>query len=261
MRKLEMSVFAFRLAALYVWIQTILQASYGVYFLTVPDEAFARAGRVSFALVLGLGALLGTALWFASPALARRGLGGPSGEGVARAVAFGELALRIAGVVVLDLAAKQMGAWMSSLVLPEVARTSSSLWAAVAPTTTFLLLGLGLLLGGGRLASRLFASDTPQRPLASELQAVAFSIVGLLIIVRSLPALLSEFTVSGGWFDDGIQDTFPEGAPWPAVVASLLRTAAGLALFLGGGLLARAWHWAHTAGLKDRPAPTRDQRA
>lgn len=243
-----MSVFAFRLAALYVWIRTILEVSYLPMMISMSDENLGRASWVGYAISIGLHALLGTALWFASPLLARRVLGGPA-DGVSRASAIGELALRLAGVWLIDLALKGVWSVAFQLEYSSARGSPSTLWNAIANSAAHAILGVVLLVAGGRLAARMFPSSAPQKSLASELQAVAFSILGLVLVVRALPAVLSGFTTSGEWFDDGDVVTLAEPVPWPAIVASLVRLTLGIALFVGGGLLSRAWRWARSAGL------------
>lgn len=249
MTRFEISVFAFRLAAVYVWIRTILQVSYLPMMISMSDENLGRASWIGYSISIGLHALLGTALWLASPSLARRVLGGPADGGLSRATAIGELALRLAGVWLIDLALKGVWSVVFQLEYSSARGNSSTLWNAIANSAVHGILGVVLLVAGGRLASRMFSSSAPQRSLSFELQAVAFSVLGLVLFVRALPAVLSGFTVSGEWLDDGDVITLAEPVPWPAIAASLLRLVLGIALFVGGGLLSRAWHWAQSAGL------------
>lgn len=255
MGTVEISAFAFRLAALYVWIQTILQVSYLPMIVSTSDEHLGRASWIGFAISVGLHALLGTLLWFASPALARRTLGEPSAMGLSRAAAIGGLGLRLAGIFVIDVALQQVWDVIFSREFSSTSGDSSRLWASTASLATLAILGVGLVVGGGRLAARMFRSVVPEQPLALELQPVAFSVLGIVIVVRALPTVLS-IVASAGWFELGDSVLTTRSVPWPAIAANFLRLAIGIALFLGGGLLSRAWHWTQTAGLGGSRAPS-----
>ena len=107
MGTVEISVFVLRLAALYVWIQTILQVSYLPMIVSTSDGDLGRASSIGYAISVGLHALLGTALWFGSRPLARRIFGEPSGQELPRAAAIAGLGLVLAGIFVIDVALEQ----------------------------------------------------------------------------------------------------------------------------------------------------------
>lgn len=247
MRTLETSVFAIRLAALYVWIHAFLQAAQLPWIVSSSDERLGRASWIGFTVAVGLHALLGTVLWIAGPRLGRRILGEPSTKTVTRAAAIGGLGLRLAGVVVVDAALQQVWDVIFSRQFSSAGGGPGRFWAATASLTTLAILGLTLVTCGGRIGARMFRSVVPERPLALELQAVAFSILGILLAVRALPTVLS-IAASAGWFDNGDSYVTMQSVPWPMLATSLLRLAIGIALFLGGGFLSRAWIWTQTAG-------------
>jgi len=255
MGTIEISVFVLRLAALYVGIQTILQVSYLPMIVSTSDGDFGRASSIGYAISVGLHALLGTALWFGSRPLARRIFGEPSAQELPRAAAIAGLGLVLAGIFVIDVALEQTWNVVFHRKFSSAVGDPSSFWAACASLAVLSILGVGLVVGGRKLATRMFPSSDPGRPLALEIQAAAFSILGIVIAVRALPTILS-IAATAGWF--GHRDSLPEtpAAPWPEIAAELLRLAIGIALFLGGGALSRVWRWTQTAGLNDRRAPS-----
>jgi hypothetical protein len=230
---LQTSVFVFRLAALYVWIQTIQQVTFLPTIVSLTsDDHLGRANWIGYAIMVGLQALLGTALWFAGPFLANRILGNPSTKTVSRAATIAGLAFSLAGIFVIDLALLQVGQVIIFRDISSLTGSPARFWAACASFATLSILGLALLFGGRKLAARMFRSGVPEQPLTLELQSVAFSVVGIVIVVNALSTILRT-----------------QSAPWPAIVANSLRLAIGIALFLGGGVLSRAWLWIRTAGL------------
>ena len=257
MRTLEISTFAFRLAAVYVGIRTILQASDLPTILALSEvPGFGSSPWIGYAATVGIHVAFGLALWFAGPVLARRLLGGPTEEGLSRAVTIGALAFRLAGVWMIDCAIDRARDVSFSLEFSAQTDLWTRLWVAVAQLGAYAIVGMALLVGGGRLAARIFGSAVPQLPLSAGLQAAAFSVLGLVIVVRALPDVLSGFTRSVGWLDGRETSFDPDGAPWPVVAVTLVRLGVGAGLFLGGGFLARGWHWAQTAGLDDRRTPS-----
>jgi hypothetical protein len=233
-------VFVFRLAALYVWLQAALFATQFQLILWASDKG---PNLLGIAVTILLQTLFGTALWFASPGLARLTLSEPSGPGVTRATAIGGLALRLAGLYAIDVALQRVWDLATS-------PTRGIAWVGFAMTA---VLGSALVLGGGKIAARLFGRSEPEPQLAHEIQAAAFSVLGLVLIVRVLPILMS-IVAHAQWFEDGNIVHISESPPGPGVAAVVLRLALGVGLFLGGGALSRFWRWSHTAGTVGRGA-------
>lgn len=255
MKTAEISVFALRLAAVYVWIETILQVSYLPMIAFTSDANLGRASSIGYAISVGLHALLGTALWFGSRPLARRIFGEPSGQELPRAAAIAGLAFVLAGILVIDVALEQTWDIVFQRRLSAALGDPSRFWAACASLAVLSILGAALVVGGRKLATRMFPSGDPGRPLALELQAVAFSIVGMVIAARALPRVLS-IAATAGWFGHADPVSETQAALWPEIAAELLRLAIGFALFLGGGALSRVWRWTQTAGLNRSRAPS-----
>ena len=92
----------------------------------------------------------------------------------------------------------------------------------LVPGLVFLATAAGLFLGARRLARSWFPGegDPPGRPLDTYgLQAVAFSVVGLVLLALALPGTVATGPLFAG-----------------------LQAAIGLLLFFGARRLAAAWH-------------------
>jgi hypothetical protein len=112
-----------------------------------------------------------------------------------------------------------------------------------------------LLLGANRLAAWLFpaSADRPDHagPMDSrEVQAVAFSVLGLYLVLTSLPAVLPSV-----WHLSEVVTAFRPAAPGGVVVSQALRMAGqivefvlGLVLVVQARGMARVWHALQGAG-------------
>jgi hypothetical protein len=116
-------------------------------------------------------------------------------------------------------------------------------------------MALILVLGGGRLAARMFPAAERATGMTPSLQPVAFSVLGAVILTSALPTFVREFAMSEIWREGSSTiHLLNSNAFWQHDAPILLRMLLGLALFLGSGPLTRFWRWMHTAGLERGPA-------
>ena len=232
MHGLDVPTFAFRLAAVFVWVTTVSQAAWLTAFFVSSRGELRPQSWVGFAISLALSILLGVFLWTSAQVLARRALGGSSGGTFRGATAYGTLALRLAGCWLLDRAIQRIPDFqiLSGTGIPE---------STVGPITALAVLTAGaivLLVFANRIARVLFRPGPGATSVPAELQPIAFSVLGLAIL---LPGLASSLSL---WLS----------IAQPPRGSTLMSMALGLFLFLGAGPLARAWRWARTAGLDRR---------
>jgi hypothetical protein len=246
------ATFALRLAAIYVWIQALGQVFLVSTLLSIGQHGGPLVDGWAFAATFLPEVTLGAILWLASRALAPRVLGTEERLPLRGAAEIGSLALRLAGIWLLDETLQRAP---RVLFLVQAGGTASKVPAEAAALGVLALATLVLLVGGGWIAKRFFPSAERAGSVAASLQTVAFGVLGLAILASALPALATELVRSGWFTEDG--STFglmSASSAWTHDTASLLRVILGLALFLGSGPLTRFWRWAHTAGLERGPA-------
>lgn len=246
---------ALRLAAVYVWIQALLQVfllSALLSFRAQIDPAASLTGwLVSFFGQLALGAIL----WFASRALARRVLGTEERQPLRDAVEIGSLALRLAGIWLLDETFRRAPQLLSLARTAQAGAHGPGLPAEFAALGVLVLAALVLLIGGRRIAKWSFPKPTRAEPVTATLQPIAFGVLGLGILASALPSLATELVRSRWGSEEGsLFGLMSANTGWPVDTSLLIRVILGAALFLGSGPLTRFWRWAHTAGLERGPA-------
>ena len=121
----------------------------------------------------------------------------------------------------------QRGLWMAMVAISFVAL---ALWIA---------LGFLMILMADRIALRMAPPEEEPRPQPADsgsLQAVLFSVVGLIFVLHSIPKLIEQLVsikiAGSGAF------LYP---PWIAVLLLALEFLMGVALFLGSRGLSRIW--------------------
>lgn len=250
MNGIGIATFALRLAAIYVWIQSLLQLFAVPWMATLSDENLGRASLIGYCAALLLEAIFGTILWFTSSKLAGWILGAEGDRPLRGSAELGGLAFRLAGVWLLDRAIHETWNVFFQVKMSSLVRSPAGLIGEIA---VFLILGstaAALIFGGGRLARRMFPSAEPATSIARQLQPIAFSVLGLVLLMNALPPLAANLALWKGWSESGHGfETTSTSAEWPVYLASFLRVVLGLGLFFSGRPLVRAWHWAQTAGL------------
>lgn len=115
--------------------------------------------------------------------------------------------------------------------------------AALLPAAVLTTAGLGFIICSGRLASRLFPDQTynPERILA--IPALAYSVVGLVVLSRGLTDIWSSSSriwMGGSWATPDVV----------FLVKDVVLIALGIGLFWGSHGLARVWSRLRYAGLR-----------
>lgn len=155
---------------------------------------------------------------------------------------LGRLGLKLFGV----WTALETIAWLLGVFQLYTGRSDPPrAWLVVGyllPAAVYALLTWLLLAQAERLLMWLF----PEKKLASltlpseRFQAIVFSVMGLYLIVQSIPTLLIALVIPRLVPTLGNRDDFRVG--YGPLVYSLLRLAIGSCLFLGSEGLARLWH-------------------
>ncbi len=244
MTREDTATLALRLVAIYVLFQAVEYCLGMLQFVLVWRNQ--RPGSEPL-LGMGLAVVLliafGVALFAAAPDIAKRIFPGNGPTATASAPEFGVLALKLCGFVMLSKFVLGLHR------LPDFLRSSADEWSRSRTDADMLVLachGVGaavLLRAAPWLARRLFGPSSAGTPstLLERVQPAAFSVIGLWIFAPSLLAAGQEVAhslyVSNEW------DAWRLGSQTAAVLL-------GLALFVGGGPLARLWRWMQVAGLR-----------
>jgi len=256
MSGLRTATFAFRLVAVWILVRVIEQAVVLPSFMLASSGDLGRASLIGFSTSIGLQALLGILIWLASAPLARWTFGSEPDRPLRGSAELGALALRIVGLLCLDAMLHETWNVIFKAQQSSITHDRLGLGGEITAVAIVAALAAALLLGGGRLARRMFPSEETPRSIATELQPVAFSVLGLVILMNAVPVLVSNLASIRSWAEDSPGAYFSGEDRFAAMhLASLLRVALGFGLFLGGPPIARAWRWIQTAGLgRDRSA-------
>ena len=85
--------------------------------------------------------------------------------------------------------------------------------------------------------------DITESIRSKDIQSIAFSVVGLVIIAQALPALIRHgFDYAYLLLQDELDMSHFMGQFWGQITSSVLMALLGGALFLGSKGLARFWH-------------------
>ena len=256
-----------RIAALFVWVRALdilvmLPALY-IPSDTVPLPGYALGFVVVPAL---LHLVLGTLLYFAGPLLAKRMRDGDAPSRFEDREHVAAIALRIAAVFVFLRAIAALRPALHGL---ERAR-ADGLWLRFDVETVafaaLLAIGAWLLFGADRIAQRWFDARTPEpAPTRSQvLQSIAFSILGVWVLVDAFPELLRMLVAIAASSKDVEPDVYlGPGQDGTSALALGLRLLVGLFLFFGGASVSKFWRWLHRAGLRapDRNTEPRHEEA
>lgn len=240
------AVLSLRLLALFVWYEAMQSVLTLVYFLRGAYERQPDAPQ-ALGLLLGVALLVlfGAVLHVLAPAIARRIFPGEEPLDGASRPEIGTLALKICGLLLLANFLRECGR------LPVLLGGAPDEYTRASHDAGLLLLALrgvvaaAVLGGAGWIARRLYGAPSSALDAnhLARMQSIAFSVVGLYLAGIAFWPALTHFVhwwyLPGEWIDPRF---------WPEVAVIVL----GLLLFAGGGSVARAWKWLHTAGLAPR---------
>ena len=118
-----------------------------------------------------------------------------------------------------------------------------------------IIMGIYLIKSAPELARRMTPGESSDSLIlkyeSKDIQAVAFSIVGILVILLAVPALWFNLGQLFMWYSDDIsdvrRDTQTIRTYWMRSIGPLLQMGLGLWLFFGSRGLSRLWHKLRTA--------------
>jgi len=158
----------------------------------------------------------------------------------------GVIALRILGLYAIVNSLAQLSGPLSALGWisdkdAEFPEWPGVLVSSILPFAVLLAAGLFLILKADRVARWLKldrispAGDQPPALDSTVLQAVAFSVVGVVLVSQAIPqsfTTLSAFSI----------EAMRTGRTLGRLLGNLAKLVLGMCLFFGGGVLARFWH-------------------
>ena len=250
-----MAQFLVRCVAFYVAVLAALDAA-GLAQILLLSRGDPRPGDLSRLYQLSIvwliveQALLSILIFAFAPLLAR-GLNPNEAAGVRHdPLAIGRLAMRLAGILVVDHALSLIPHAVSAVEWRDSEDPTPSLLLWLPPVLVALL-GVGLFTYSRALARRVLGSAAGEETSTSALaQALGFSLLGTWLLVASLPEAM-ERVVAWSWGNQAVFNLSSSPAA-AGLFVPVVRLALGLLLFLGGGWFARLWRRAQTAGLEPR---------
>jgi hypothetical protein len=269
MSRASIAFLVFRLAAVYLWVQALLQTSNAVVMLlriqAAPREMSIDGWAMSLVSVPVILFVCGSLLFLWAPVLANRMFpaaatesGGGSGSG-----GLGGLALRMLGILVSIAVIQRLPGAFEQWAMTTGPGTYGIFIADVAGTAVLALFSAWLIVFGPRIARwalRERSSGAPD-PKTARFQTIAFSIVGLWLVANSLPnvveSLIDLVTQKLHPSEEqlfGLRSHRSQAQQW----VSLVQAVVGVALFFGSHGLSLLWHRVRTAGLRNVQAEPRE---
>jgi hypothetical protein len=145
-------------------------------------------------------------------------------------------------IIALVLGITAVTAIISFLLIAREFGGSGPFWGYVGPT---LVISYVLWVFADRISEPMTrGTDVTAVPVHRlvHLQAVVFSVVGVILIAEAIPDLISAAAASYPSFDGGVSPFSLRGFPFPdrgaAILGGLARIAIGVALILGSRSLA-----------------------
>jgi len=172
------------------------------------------------------------------------------------------LACKVLGIMTVVSALHSPVNGLLSVLQTDLSQHPESAWVPLIPILHLLLLfGVGLFLWmcADRLAAEMVRSDetSPTKSVLTgdEIQAIAFSVIGLFLFVQALPRFLYEVVYIGAVYPPPA-----EFRPRWLLGGPLLQVIVGIALFFGARGLVGIWKKMRGGGvpstceLPDKPA-------
>jgi hypothetical protein len=245
MTRADVFSISLKLAAVYVWVGAVgylTQLGFFVRQLYEPDQP-AFFVLMPFAVGTLLIAGLGAALFFSSSFLSARLDGGHAPASLEDRAGIGALGLRIAAILIFDRAISATTSALFQIRAAQGGGYWGVFWADVVVVGLLLAIGGWVFLCAEGIAARCFASGAhrPSESRYGRVQAVAFSVVGLWIIVAALP--------------EAVRLALGMQTDWTQTIGTLLRVGLGVVLFFGGNTLAGLWLRVRTAVVEPKSRP------
>jgi hypothetical protein len=150
---------------------------------------------------------------------------------------IGSLAFKLLGLYCIVVGLPNFGLFLAYVLTTGQWRWGwSDMTIALVYVTIYGGMAAVFLLGADWFSAKLFASRHPGEPskaMPRDLQAIAFSVVGVLLIVWALPSLIFNLA------ENASRGT---SLGLASALQHLAQCALGIGLFVGGNALARLWH-------------------
>lgn len=269
MSRSAIAFLAFRLLAIYCWIETVMlgwnaailwmQARRGTAHI---EDQFTGALAISIVSAPILLFVCGSVLFAWAPVLANKMFPDQTAEPKTEVPGIGGLALRVMGVLFAVRALE---------LVPGAVRMQRATWgltsfspftAHLVEIAVLLLLSAALIVFGPRMARWLLhdrSRGTPD-PRTARFQTITFAVIGVWLVVSGLPQVIVMLVSFSSPKADVYNESLSSLSNGPLRAQqwiSILQVVAGVALFVGSRGLSALWHRIRTAGLDEARGGTR----
>jgi len=160
-----------------------------------------------------------------------------------------QVALKIIGIFAIIQSIPILGSFFQTLSILDLKSTSKSLMiiGAIVPFILMAVSGLCLIVFGNKLAEKMFpqiSQDTEMGGISSkELQAIAFSVVGILLMLFAIPhfaALIWNYHVITNAGDEMPLKSILENNR-NYIIRTVVQFLLGFFLFIGSAAVSALW--------------------
>ena len=161
------------------------------------------------------------------------------------------LALKLSGIYAFIVSVSSLHTMMYMIAMHTNHAnrvTISPFWAAGSAISFLFLVFLGwyLISASERLSRRLFPQDVEGDKISAfsseNMQTIAFSIAGLLLLTKAVPGLFQVILRISDIYSRNLPLAFSKGRLVQEAVVVVVQLALGLYLFLGSKGLSELWH-------------------
>lgn len=254
MTRSGIALVALRIVSVYVAVNVLLALVELPAWIGMPElDEGAPNLWWGIGAVLVLKSLLAWVIWRSAPRLARSMGEDEPTERAEDRLAIGALTLRIVGILLLDQWFGQIVALLGRISGSGAGARAGEPWLAAVVVVSLGTIALWLVVKPTTLSQRLFGRiATGDGAKSALIQAIAFSVLGLVMVVHVLPDIAEQTSLSSrteSLFGLTSSTTgFGDYWTWPSA-ANFVRLAVGILLFAGGGALASLWQRLRTAGV------------